>query len=153
MISEKMKGFVANSSAIRAMFEEGKKLAARYGADHVYDFSLGNPNVPAPAAVKDAVNEHGTAVIPIKYCVMTADHVPVIRFKSDDAGQRRAGFRKNLQHPDPVCNFRHRFYSGFFITKIIGDIPLDLPQILHRQRGDPDFSHCQSPIPAPPARD
>ncbi|MGN0273576.1 MAG: pyridoxal phosphate-dependent aminotransferase [Chordicoccus sp.] len=55
MISEKMKGFVAGSSAIRAMFEEGKKMAAEYGADHVYDFSLGNPNVPAPQAVKDAI--------------------------------------------------------------------------------------------------
>ena len=55
MISEKMKGFVAGSSAIRAMFEEGKKMAAEYGADHVYDFSLGNPNVPAPQAVRDAI--------------------------------------------------------------------------------------------------
>ncbi len=44
-----------NSSVIRAMFEEGKKMAAVYGADHVYDFSLGNPNVPAPAKVKEAV--------------------------------------------------------------------------------------------------
>ena len=50
-----MKGYVANSSVIRAMFEEGKKMAAVYGADHVYDFSLGNPNVPAPAKVKEAV--------------------------------------------------------------------------------------------------
>ena len=55
MISEKMKGYVKNSSVIRAMFEEGKKMAAIYGADHVYDFSLGNPNVPAPGAVKDAI--------------------------------------------------------------------------------------------------
>ena len=55
MISEKMKGYVKNSSVIRAMFEEGKKMAAVYGADHVYDFSLGNPNVPAPAKVKEAV--------------------------------------------------------------------------------------------------
>ncbi len=55
MISEKMKGFVAGSSAIRAMFEEGKRMAAEFGADHVYDFSLGNPNVPAPQAVKDAI--------------------------------------------------------------------------------------------------
>lgn len=55
MISEKMKGFVKNSSAIRAMFEEGKKMAAEFGAENVYDFSLGNPNVPAPAAVKDAI--------------------------------------------------------------------------------------------------
>ncbi len=55
MISEKMKGYVKNSSVIRAMFEEGKKMAAIHGADHVYDFSLGNPNVPAPGAVKDAI--------------------------------------------------------------------------------------------------
>ena len=54
MIAEKMKGYVANSSVIRAMFEEGKKMAEIYGAENVYDFSLGNPNVPAPAAVKAA---------------------------------------------------------------------------------------------------
>lgn len=55
MIAEKMKPYLQNNSAIRAMFEEGKKMAAIYGADHVYDFSLGNPNVPAPAQIKDAV--------------------------------------------------------------------------------------------------
>ena len=55
MISKKMVGFVQNSSAIRAMFEEGKKMAAVYGAENVYDFSLGNPNVPAPAVVNDSI--------------------------------------------------------------------------------------------------
>ena len=55
MISDKMKSMVANSSVIRAMFEEGKKMAAQYGADHVFDFSLGNPNVPAPSCVKEAI--------------------------------------------------------------------------------------------------
>ena len=39
------------------MFEEGKIMAAKYGAENVYDFSLGNPNVPAPAEVKKAVFE------------------------------------------------------------------------------------------------
>ncbi len=57
MISEKMKKLVGGSSAIRAMFEEGKRLAAIYGAENVYDFSLGNPNFPAPAAVNDAIRE------------------------------------------------------------------------------------------------
>ncbi len=57
MIAEKMKSLVANSSAIRAMFEEGNRLAAIYGAENVFDFSLGNPNVPAPKAVKDAMIE------------------------------------------------------------------------------------------------
>lgn len=57
MISKKMEKMVANSSAIRAMFEEGSRLANLYGAENVFDFSLGNPNVPAPEAVKKAVKE------------------------------------------------------------------------------------------------
>ena len=55
MISEKMKPLVANNSVIRVMFEEGKRLAAIHGAENVYDFSLGNPNVPAPPEVKQAI--------------------------------------------------------------------------------------------------
>lgn len=55
MIAEKMQDFVKNSSAIRAMFEEGKKLAEEFGAENVYDFSLGNPNVPAPKEVNEAI--------------------------------------------------------------------------------------------------
>lgn len=57
MIAEKMKSMVANSSAIRAMFEEGNRLAQVYGRENVFDFSLGNPNVPAPKEVKDAILE------------------------------------------------------------------------------------------------
>ncbi len=57
MISQKMEGFLQNNSAIRAMFEEGKKMAALYGAENVYDFSLGNPNVPAPEAVNQAIKD------------------------------------------------------------------------------------------------
>ena len=57
MIAEKMKPYVKNNSAIRMMFEEGNRLRAIYGADKVYDFSLGNPNVPAPQIVKDAIVE------------------------------------------------------------------------------------------------
>ncbi len=55
MISNKMRPLLENNSAIRAMFEEGKKMAALYGPENVYDFSLGNPNVPAPAAVSQAI--------------------------------------------------------------------------------------------------
>lgn len=57
MISEKMQGYVNNSSAIRAMFEEGKRLSSIYGAENVFDFSLGNPNVPAPEGVKQAIKD------------------------------------------------------------------------------------------------
>lgn len=55
MISDKMKDLVENSSVIRAMFEEGKKMAIQYGAENVYDYSLGNPSVEPPAQVKEAM--------------------------------------------------------------------------------------------------
>ncbi len=57
MIAEKMRPLIENNSAIRAMFEEGKRLAAIYGPENVYDFSLGNPNVPAPEAVNRAITD------------------------------------------------------------------------------------------------
>lgn len=66
MISERMVGLVKGSSVIRAMFEEGKKMAAQYGAENVYDFSLGNPNVPAPVAVNEAMIDLAKNEDPIK---------------------------------------------------------------------------------------
>jgi aspartate aminotransferase len=57
MIARKMQEQVQNSSVIRAMFEEGKRLAEIYGAENVFDFSLGNPNVEAPEEVKKAILE------------------------------------------------------------------------------------------------
>ena len=41
MISKAMEPFLAGSSQIRAMFEEGKKMAKIYGEENVYDFSIG----------------------------------------------------------------------------------------------------------------
>ena len=55
MISRKMDGIVRSGSAIRAMFEEGKRLAQIYGKENVFDFSLGNPSVPAPSKVNEAI--------------------------------------------------------------------------------------------------
>ncbi|MDR2132840.1 MAG: pyridoxal phosphate-dependent aminotransferase [Clostridiales Family XIII bacterium] len=55
MISEKMLALARKNSAIRAMFEEGGRLAALHGRENVFDFSLGNPNFPAPDAVRRAI--------------------------------------------------------------------------------------------------
>lgn len=55
MIAEKMIPFIQNNSAIRTMFEEGNRLKKKYGADKVFDFSLGNPSVPAPDCVREAI--------------------------------------------------------------------------------------------------
>lgn len=57
MISKKMVKYVEGSSVTRAMFEEGKKLAAKYGALNVYDFSLGNPSTPPPEGVRQAMSD------------------------------------------------------------------------------------------------
>jgi aspartate aminotransferase len=55
VISEKLKPLMANNSVIRAMFEDGAMMREKYGSENVYDFSLGNPNVPAPAQVNEAM--------------------------------------------------------------------------------------------------
>lgn len=54
-LSPEVTNFLANSSMIRKMFEAGIELKKQYGADNVYDFSLGNPDLPPPPAVKEAI--------------------------------------------------------------------------------------------------
>lgn len=55
VISRRMFPLLAGSSAIRKLFEEGKVLASKVGAENVYDYSLGNPSVPAPEGVQEAI--------------------------------------------------------------------------------------------------
>ena len=57
MISKAMQPFLAGSSQIRAMFEEGRKMAKVYGPENVYDFSIGNPGLKPPQEVFDAIDE------------------------------------------------------------------------------------------------
>ena len=54
MVSEEMYVLGTKKSTIRTIFEFGKKRAAEVGAENVFDFSLGNPNVPAPDFIRDA---------------------------------------------------------------------------------------------------
>lgn len=67
MIADKMTGLVKGSSIIRAMFEEGNRLAKIYGRENVYDFSLGNPSALPPKEVKEAylkvINEENPNVV------------------------------------------------------------------------------------------
>lgn len=57
MYNQKMVELGSKRSVIRELFEYGKKRASEVGADKVYDYSLGNPSVPAPACVNDAIAE------------------------------------------------------------------------------------------------
>lgn len=55
MVSKKIQAALAESSAIRAMFVEGKEMEKKYGAENVYDFSLGNPATPVPKAFTETL--------------------------------------------------------------------------------------------------
>ncbi|MHB8870669.1 MAG: aminotransferase class I/II-fold pyridoxal phosphate-dependent enzyme, partial [Thermoleophilia bacterium] len=56
-VSKKIESFMERSSWIRRMFEEGGRLKAEHGADKVFDFSLGNPNLEPPEEFHRALRE------------------------------------------------------------------------------------------------
>ncbi|MUM78756.1 pyridoxal phosphate-dependent aminotransferase [Pseudodesulfovibrio sp. F-1] len=55
LISSQMAKYAERSSWIRKMFEEGIRLKKEFGEDAVHDFSLGNPDLPPPPAIKEAL--------------------------------------------------------------------------------------------------
>ena len=82
MVSEEMYVLGTKKSTIRTIFEFGQKRAAEVGAENVFDFSLGNPNVPAPDFIRDAAVDilmhgdptevHGYTIAPGKPTVREA---------------------------------------------------------------------------------
>jgi aspartate aminotransferase len=63
-VAHKIAGYIEKSSWIRKMFEEGAKLRTEFGADKVYDFTLGNPDVEPPKAFHDSFLELAKAPLP-----------------------------------------------------------------------------------------
>lgn len=61
LISPRIDSYIERSSWIRRMFEAGAELKARHGADHVFDFSLGNPDLPPPPGVARALSSAAAA--------------------------------------------------------------------------------------------
>ena len=55
LITDEIRGYLSNGSWIRKMFEAGLELKKQYGEENVYDFSIGNPDLPPPPAVKQAL--------------------------------------------------------------------------------------------------
>ena len=79
MVSQKIKDNLTRSSWIRAMFEEGEKLRKQYGADNVYDFSLGNPDVEPPEIVKEALRKAVMSDTPKMHGYMSNAGYPDVR--------------------------------------------------------------------------
>jgi len=63
-IANKIAGYISRSSWIRKMFEEGERLRQEFGAEHVYDFTLGNPDVEPPEAFHAALRQLANNPLP-----------------------------------------------------------------------------------------
>ncbi|MBT8372668.1 MAG: pyridoxal phosphate-dependent aminotransferase [Deltaproteobacteria bacterium] len=77
-ISKKIENIISGSSFIRKMFEEGARLKAQFGADNVYDFSLGNPNVPPPEKFNEILRETVSTCGLNDHCYMPNTGYPMV---------------------------------------------------------------------------
>jgi len=78
-ISDKMRAFTETSSWIRKMFEEGTRMKAQYGAENVFDFSLGNPDVPPPPEFTTIIKEIAADESPGVHAYMPNGGYPWVR--------------------------------------------------------------------------
>ena len=117
MISERMMPLLNNNSAIRTMFEKGKRLAEKYGKENVYDFSLGNPSVPAPEAVNEAMEFAGRALGHRVWQTIEnymANHPKVIAaIKTETFDEEEMAMAKDLLHAALLT------YIGDFLRSIL----------------------------------
>ena len=86
-VSKKMQTYAESSSWIRKMFEEGAKMKAEFGADKVFDFSIGNPDVPPPAKFYSVLQELARDNTPGVHGYMPNPGYPFVR----EALARRLG--------------------------------------------------------------
>lgn len=78
-ISEKMNEFARSASWIRKMFEEGARLKAEHGAANVFDFSLGNPDLPPPPQFQETLLRLAAKDVPGSHAYMPNGGYPFVR--------------------------------------------------------------------------
>ncbi len=78
-VAKKMQEFAEKSSWIRKMFEEGARMKAEYGAENVFDFSLGNPDVPPPPKFSEVLLELARNDKPGVHAYMPNGGYPYVR--------------------------------------------------------------------------
>lgn len=92
MLNEKMLQLGENRSVIREIFEYGNKRRAEIGAENVFDFSLGNPSIPAPKEVNEAMVKLLTETNPVKlHGYTSAQGAPDVRNTIAQSITRRFG--------------------------------------------------------------
>jgi len=78
-VAKKMHAFAEKSSWIRKMFEEGARMKAEHGAENVFDFSLGNPDVPPPKKFHKVLREIAKEIVPGAHAYMPNGGYPYVR--------------------------------------------------------------------------
>ena len=92
MINEKMLALGTKRSVIREIFEYGNKRRAEIGAENVFDFSLGNPSIPAPKEVNEIMVKLLTEIDPVKiHGYTSAQGDPSVRSAIADSINKRFG--------------------------------------------------------------
>lgn len=137
IVTMQIKEYIQTQSWIRRMFEAATELKAKFGKDNVFDFSLGNPDVPPPPLVADALRELADRLdqpLSLGYCanaglpqvrealanwVSEEQHLPLaaqhVVVTSGAAGAINAVFRATLQAGDEVVCFAPYFVEyGFY---------------------------------------
>ena len=102
-ISQKIKIATSSSSMIRKMFEEGAILKQKFGADKVYDFSLGNPNVDPPKDFEEELLKIAREVIPYKHGYMPNAGYPETRQAIAAKINRTSGLNLSGDHVIMSC--------------------------------------------------
>lgn len=90
MIAKSMEPFVSGSSEIRKMFEEGVKMAEKFGAENVYDYSAGNPGQLPPKEVYAAIDHINHDLDPhlVHGYMVNAGFVSTRKIVADDLNKR-----------------------------------------------------------------
>ncbi len=78
-VSQKMTSFAQSSSWIRKMFEEGARLKAEFGAENIFDFSLGNPDLPPPPQFQKTLASLAANEAPGVHAYMPNGGYPFVR--------------------------------------------------------------------------
>ncbi len=102
-VSKKIEGAITKSSWIRKMFEDGIRLKQQFGAENVFDFSLGNPNVPPPPELKKALLDVAKDERPGVHAYMPNAGFPETRAAVASKLSRDHGVRIAADHVIMTC--------------------------------------------------
>ncbi|MBQ7457373.1 MAG: pyridoxal phosphate-dependent aminotransferase [Desulfovibrio sp.] len=165
-LAKSVAGFLDNASWIRRMFEAGAKLKAEFGNDKVQDFSLGNPDLPAPKEVAEGLADVlAHAQEPFAFGYMSNAGFPWLREKlaahlSEEqgvsltmdevllscgaAGALNAFLRATFDPGDELLCFAPYFVEyGFYVSNFGGTLR---PLPSHPDTFEPDIEALQNAI-------